>query len=118
MFKDNRYIYAGTTEIYRFGHKAVEKAEKALEANEKGFYSIPVDGGKYWTIGTSEGKYGEYAKVGDTFFSVNKGGYMWAKAGTGKGEAFVKAVKAMIEYMNKLNAARVQAFDDNEEEEI
>ena len=112
MFKDNRNIYAGTIEIYRFGHKAVEKAEKALEANEKGFYSIPVDGGKYWTIGTSEGKYGEYAKVCDTFFSVNKAGYMWAKAGTEKGKAFVKAVKAMIEYMNRLNNERIEALEE------
>ena len=112
MFKDNCNIYAGTTEIYRFGHKAVEKAEKSLDPNEKGFYSIPVDGGKYWTIGTSEGKYGEYAKVGDTFFSVNKAGYMWAKAGTEKGEAFVKAVKAMIEYMNRLNKERIEALEE------
>lgn len=118
MFKDNRYINAGTTEVYRYGRKAVEKAQKALKANEAGFFSIPADGGKYWTIGTSEGKYGEYAKIGDTFFSVNKSGYMWAKAGTEKGDAFVKAVEAMIDYMNKLNAERVQAFDDNEEEEI
>lgn len=114
MFKDNRNIYAGTTEIYRFGHKAVEKAEKALEPNEKGFYSIPVDGGKYWSIGTSESRYGEFAMIGGTFFSVNEAGYMWAKAGTEKGEAFVKAIKGMIEYMNRMNNKRIEALEEKD----
>lgn len=111
MFKDYHYINAGTTEVYRYGHKAVEKAESYLTANENGYYSIPVDGGKYWTIGTSNGKYGEFARFGETIFSVNKGGYMYAKAGTDKGEKFVEAVKGMIAYMNKLNEERI-----NEEE--
>lgn len=68
MFKDNRYINAGQNEICRYGRKARERVEAFLEANDKGYYSFPVDGGKYWTIGTSDGKYGEFAKVGDTFF--------------------------------------------------
>lgn len=112
MFKDSRYINAGTTEIYRYGKRAVAKAQVALEPNESGYYSIPTDGGKYWTIGTSDGKYGEYAKIGDTFFSVNKGGYMYAKAGTEKGEAFVEAVNAMVTYMRKLDQERVKAEEE------
>ena len=114
MFKDNRYINAGTNEIYRYGHKAVEKVQKCLEPNEKGFYSIPVDGGKYWTLGTSEGKFGEFIKSGDTFFSVNKAGYAWAKVGTDKGNAFVEMLNNMISKMNELNAERT--IEDEEEE--
>lgn len=112
MFKDSRYINAGTNEIYRYGGKAQEKVMAAMQPNEAGFYGIPADGGKYWTIGTSEGKFGEYAKLGDTFFSVNKAGKVWAKAGTEKGEAFVKAMQAMLDHMKATNAARL-----NEEEE-
>lgn len=107
MFKDNRYINAGQNEIYRYGHKARAKVEQYLEANEKGYYSFPVDGGRYWTIGTSEGKYGEYAKVNDTFFSVNKGGYMYAKADSDKGVKFVEALKDMINEMNEIDARRL-----------
>lgn len=106
MFKDDRYINAGENEIYRYGHKAVERVEAFLEPNEKGYYSFPVDGGKYWTIGTSEGKFGEFAKSGDTFFSVNQGGYMYAKAGTEKAEKFVEFLNSMIDKMHELNAAR------------
>jgi hypothetical protein len=105
MYKDNRYINAGQNEFYRWGHKAVEKLQQYLEPNENGFYAIPVDGGKYYTIGTSNGKYGEFAKYGDTFLSVNKAGNMWAKVGTDKAEKFVEMIngmiKAMIEKHNK-----------------
>lgn len=114
MYKDGRYINAGTNEIYRYGHKAVEKVSACLTPNENGFYSIEVDGGKYWTIGTSEGKYGEFAKIGEMFFSVNKGGYMWAKIGTEKGDAFVKALKGMIEEMNRINRSRFEEKIDEE----
>lgn len=112
MYKDYRYINAGENEIYRYGHKAVEKVEAFLEANEKGYYSFPVDGGKYWTIGTSSGKFGEFARIGDTCFSVNKGGFMYAKAGTEKGDSFVKALNQIIEEMNRLNAARFMEDDE------
>lgn len=61
---------------------------------------IPADGGKYWTFGTSEGKFGEFAKWGDTFFSVNKGGFLWAKAGTEKGEKFVEMINDMLNQMS------------------
>ena len=87
MYKDFRYINAGENEIYRYGKKAVEKASAFLE-ERNGYYSFPVDGGKYWTIGTSNGKYGEFMKFGDVIFSVNKGGFAYAKAGTEKGEKF------------------------------
>lgn len=75
MYKDYRYINAGQNEIYRYGHKAVEKVQACLTPNDQGWLSIPVDGGKYWTIGTSEGKYGrvkrggrmKYGYQGDSF---------------------------------------------------
>ena len=114
MYKDERYINAGTNEIYRYGHKAVEKASAALEANENGFYSIPIDGGKYWTLGTSNGKYGEFAKIGNTIFSVNRAGMMWAKEGTEKGQLFVEAIKGMIAEMNRMNNERIETIDDED----
>lgn len=112
MFKDGRYINAGENEIYRYGKKAVALVESCLEPNDKGFYSIPVDADKYWTIGTSNGKFGEFAKIGCTCFSVNKAGFMWAKAGTEKAEAFVNVLHNMIAEMHRLNNQRL-----NEEEE-
>lgn len=115
MYKDYRYINAGENEIYRYGHKAVEKVQAFLEENENGYYSFPVDGGKYWTIGTSNGKYGEFAKVQDTIFSVNKGGYMYAKAGTEKGEKFVEALRKMIDEMKRLNEERVSHLLEDED---
>lgn len=112
MYKDFRYINAGENEIYRYGHKAVEKVQSYMEANEKGYYSIPVDGLKYWTIGTSNGKFGEFCKINGTIFSVNNGGFAYAKAGTEKGDLFVKALEAMIAAMNELNAARVADVEE------
>ncbi len=107
MFKDGRYINAGTNEFYRWGRKAVERVEACMVA-ENGYYSIPVDGGKYWTFGTSDGKYGEFAKIGNTCFSVNKGGFMWAKEGTDKAEKFIAGLKAMIEAMNEKHNENVE----------
>lgn len=117
MFKDNRYINAGQNEFYRYGHKAVAKAKAHLEPNEKGFYSIPADGGKYWTIGTSEGKYGKFAKFGDTILSVNKGGFVWAKVGTPKADAFVAMVNRMISDMRETDKARCKMASEDEEVE-
>ena len=110
MYKDYRYINAGTNEIYRYGHKAIEKVSLALTPNDKGFYSIPADGGRYWTIGTSEGKYGEFAKFGDKFLSVNKGGFVWAKVGTEKADIFVSMINQMIADMKAANTARMKIF--------
>lgn len=111
MFKDYRYINAGTTEIYRYGHKAVEKVTACLEPHN-GYISIPADGGKYWTIGTSEGKYGEFANIDDTLFSVNKGGFVYAKAGTEKGDKLVEFLNAMIDEMHRLNKERLNNLDE------
>lgn len=108
MYKDGRYINAGTNEIYRYGKKAVERVTGWLKPNENGYYSFPVDGGKYWSIGTSEGKFGEFARIGDVVFSVNKGGFLYAKEGTEKGAAFVSALEAMIKEMNRLNEKRLE----------
>ncbi len=115
MYKDFRYINAGTNEVYRYGHKAVEKVQSYFEPNEKGFYSFPCDGGKYWTIGTSDGKFGEFARFQDTCFSVNDGGFMYAKAGTDKGNKFVEFLNSMIKEMNKLNNDRISSNNDDEE---
>lgn len=115
MYKDFRYINAGTNEVYRYGRKAVEKVE-ACKVAENGYYSITVDGGKYWTLGTSEGKFGEFIKYGDTFFSVNRGGYAYAKVGTEKGEKFIAFLDAMIAEMHRLNAERIANTESEDEE--
>jgi hypothetical protein len=99
MRKDGRFINAGTNEIYRWGHKAQERVESYLEPNVNGFYSMPADGGKYYTIGTSEGKFGEYAKFKEAYLSVNSNGMIWAKVGTEKAEIFVAMVKDLINKM-------------------
>ena len=78
-----------------------------------GFHSIPADGGRYWTFGTSEGKFGEFAKIGETFFSVNSVGNLWAKAGTEKGEKFVAGIKLMISAMKNEGKS---LFEEEEEE--
>lgn len=116
MYKDYRYINAGTTEIYRYGHKAQEKAMAYLEPNENGFISIPADGGKYWTIGTSEGKYGEFAKAGDAFMSVNKAGNVWAKVGTEKADVLINFINAMVKEMKRLNKERVERLEGDSDE--
>ena len=116
MFKDNRYINAGTNEFYRYGGKAQEKVLAAMTPNAAGFYSIPADGGKYWSFGTSTGKYGEYAKLGDVFFSVNRAGCLWAKAGTEKGDLFVQAMQALLNDMKATRSAGVTDEDEDEDE--
>lgn len=115
MYKDERYINAGTNEFYRYGRKAVEKISAALTPNENGYYSIPADGGKYWTIGTSEGKYGEYAKFNGVFLSVNRGGFVYAKEGTDKAKAFLAMVNGLIAAMKARNEARATEENDDEE---
>lgn len=113
MYKDFRFINAGENEIYRYGKNAREKVEKALMPNEKGFFSIPADGGKYWTIGTSEGKYGEFAKFNGIFLSVNSAGNVWAKVGTDKAEAFIEMINQMLKDMKKLDAERIEKSLEN-----
>lgn len=117
MYKDYRYINAGQNEFYRFGGKAQELVKKYLVPNENGFYSIPADGGKYYTIGTNDGKFGEYAKFGNTFLSVNSAGNVWAKVGTEKAVAFVAMVNQMIKDMIKANEERIANLEKDDEEE-
>ena len=84
----------------------MERIERAMTPIANGYLSIAADGGDYWTFGTSDGKYGEYAKFGDTFFSVNKAGLIWAKAGSEKGDKFIEAMKALLNLMASKNAER------------
>lgn len=106
MYKDHRYIRAGENEFYRYGKKAVEKVENAMKPNEKGYISIPADGGKYWTFGTSSGKYGDFAKIGEDLFSVNEGGFIWAKVGTPKAEKLVNGLKNLVKAMKYKDSLR------------
>lgn len=106
--EDGRYYNAGENFIHRYGKKAQQKVMACMTPNEQGFYSIFADGGKYWTIGTSEGKFGEFAKFGDNFLSVNKAGYVWAKVGTPKAEIFLAMVNHLLEDMKETNAERVR----------
>lgn len=75
------------------------------------------DCGKYWTLGTSDGKYGEFIKWHDVFFSVNKGGFAYAKAGTEKGDKFIEMVNDMIAKMDELNQERLMELEAKAEEE-
>lgn len=97
MYKDYRYINAGTNEFYRWGREAQERIKRAMIVNKDGYCSIEANAGCFWTFGTSEGKFGEYAKYKDTYFSVNKGGYIWAKEGTEKFEKFIEMLKDMLD---------------------
>jgi len=115
MYKDHRYINAGENEFYRWGKEAVRRASASLTPNENGYYSIVANGGKYWTFGTSKGKYGEFAKIGDTIFSVNKGGFLYAKAGTEKGDRFVEGIQNFIKAMEDHHRECSGADDEDEE---
>ena len=97
---NGRTLYAGHNEFYRWGGKAQSKIEAGRKVNSNGYYSIPVYGGKYYQIGTSEGKYGEYAKMGNTFFSVNSRGYRWCKKGSPKESAYLQGLRALLGQMN------------------
>ena len=99
--KDRFKLYeAGRNVVLRWGKKAQELVESYKVPNENGFYSIPVDGRAYWTIGTSNGKYGEFAKVDDGFLSVNSAGYAWAKVETAKEAIFLNMIDKMLKCMN------------------
>lgn len=112
-WEDSRYYNAGENAFHRWGKKAQERVRSRMEPNKAGYYEIEVDGEKYWTIGTSKGKYGEFAKIGEDFFSVNKYGIMYAKAGTEKGEKFVKALNnLMIEMQKKMKERYVEDEDE------
>lgn len=112
MIKGSTVYKAGENEVYRWGRKAQERARAFLTPNEQGFYSIPCDGGKYWTIGTSKGRYGEFCKVGNEFLSVNSRGNAWAKVGTAKEEVFKQLVNGMLATMQETMQNRFEDLDD------
>ena len=114
-YEDRRFYNAGENPFHRWGKKAQARAESFLQPNKNGWYSFPVDGDQYWTIGTSKGKYGEFAKINDTIFSVNSAGCMYAKARTEKGELFVKAIRSLIDQMKKEIESRAVQWDDEED---
>lgn len=113
MYKDFRFINAGENEFYRWGRKAQELVKSFL-IERNGYLSMPADGGKYYTIGTSKGKYGEFAKIGDEFLSVNQAGYVWAKVGTPKEETFRKLVNTLLQ--NMIDYGRRNSEDEDFEE--
>lgn len=117
MYKDFRYINAGQNEFHRWGKKAIARAKSYLTPNENGFYSMPADGGNYYTIGTSTGKYGEFARFGETYLSVNRAGNVWAKVGTDKADAFVSMVNWMIKSMEDYHAAQAALHNKEDDEE-
>ena len=116
MYKCHSYINAGTNEFYRYGRKAQEKRAFYLNANENGFISVPADGGDYWTFGTSDGKFGEFAKYKDTFFSVNKMGRIWAKEGTEKAAKLVEMINDLLAKMKETNKEHSMAGCNSDEE--
>ena len=99
MYKNYRYHNAEDNTFSRWGRKAQQKLAKFLEPSESGWISVPCDGGDYWTFGTSNGKFGEFAKFNGVCYSVNKGGFAYAKAGTEKGDNLVAFINQIINEM-------------------
>ena len=116
MYKDYRYINAGQNEIYRWGHKAQDKVLECKKEHN-GYFSIQTDMGPYWTLGTSTGKYGDFINYKGTIFSVNSGGFAYAKAGTEKGEKFLEMLDSMVSYMQDLKSGNRKVNDDIEDDE-
>lgn len=113
MRKNGEFYNAGENAFHRWGKEARARLEAYLVPNEKGYYSIPVDGGKYWTIGTSIGQYGEFAKYKNTFFSVNSWGCIYAKEGTEKAEIFVNMIKDLINQMKNYQRSLEEEREEN-----
>ena len=65
-------------------------------------------------IGTSSGKYGEFANIGGTIFSVNRRGYVYAKADTEKGEKLLKGLQMMVDKMVEMDQARSKPEEEEE----
>ncbi len=108
--RDGQYLYAGRNEFYRWGKKAQSIVEACKKPNDNGFYNIPTST-NYFAFGTSDGKYGDYAKWNDTFFSVNKAGYIWAKVGTPKADDFLKMLDNLLNDMREMRSGNA---DDEE----
>lgn len=117
MYKDYRYINAGENEIYRWGTKAQYLVANSLKPNERGFYSLKCDGGKYWTIGTSSGKYGEFAKYKSTYFKVSSG-YIYIHESNQKLSAFLEMINEMLSDMKKRYSQYLEEENKQIESEI
>ena len=94
-------LKAGQNELLRYGSTAQELVRKHMEPTKSGYYGIPADGGKYWKFGVSAGKYGNYVRIGNQIFPVNKAGYIWVRQGGEKEAAFKDMLQTMIEAMQQ-----------------
>ncbi|WP_425349056.1 toprim domain-containing protein [Galactobacillus timonensis] len=94
-------LKAGQNELRRWDTKAQEHVRGYMQPNEKGYYSMPVDGGKDWRFGISPGKYGPYVKIGKHIFPVNKSGYFWVRQGSKKEDSFKNILQTMIDAMQQ-----------------
>lgn len=94
----NIKLPAGKYEFYRYGLSAQRYLQKSLIPNKLGFLSLKADS-KFWKIGTSLGKYGEFAKIDGSYFPINNGGYLYAKVGSDKEIEFRKVIKSLLSSM-------------------
>lgn len=121
MYKSYRYINAGTNEFYRYGRKAQERLAASLNPNKDGWYSIECDAGAYWTIGTSEGKFGEYAKYKNTFFSVKdcgiRGRRIYVHQDSSKFPIFLEMINGLLQAMKDCFKSDEEEIEENEEYE-
>lgn len=112
MYKNYQYVNAGENYFGRYGHEAQERLERHLTADSRGWYCLPCDAGKWWTIGTSTGKYGEFARYRDTYFSV-KDGCIFVKQGSSKEAKYLEFVKGLLQAMKD---ERNKPVEDEDEE--
>lgn len=103
-------VRAGENYYYKWGREAREFLEAHKTSNANGFLSLPIET-KYYTIGTSEGKFGEFCKSNaGVIFSVNKAGFAYAKADGAKAEAFIAFINEFLDAMK--NELKVEENDD------
>ena len=103
-------VKAGENYYYKWGREAREYLGSRKTANEAGFLSMPVET-KYYCIGTSNGKFGEFCKSNSgVIFSVNKAGYAYAKADGAKAEAFIAFIDEFLTAMK--NELKLEENDD------
>lgn len=94
-------LKAGENELRRCDAEAQQRVQFCMEPNEKGYFQIPADGGKFWQFGISPGKYGPYVKVGNHIFPVNTAGYIWVRQGGSKEGDFKEMLQTMLSMMQK-----------------
>lgn len=103
-------VKAGENYYYKWGREAREYLEARKTPNEAGYLSMPIET-KFYCIGTSEGKFGEFCKSNSgVIFSVNKGGFAYAKADGAKAEAFIAFIDEFLNAMKNEN--KVEEIDD------